>query len=29
MQLAIANARLERVRFAQTETASPAATPGA
>lgn len=28
IRVAIANARLERVRFAKTETASPAATPG-
>ena len=29
IRVAIANARLDRVRLAQTETASPAATPGA
>ena len=28
IRVAIANARLDRVRLAQTETASPAATPG-
>lgn len=29
VRMAIANARLDRVQLAQTETASPAATPGA